>query len=126
MDGGVMDADLREDTGNFVQRGGELRVFCGVFRGEARDAAGGLGVIVIKKQRVAGSERGREDARVGAQNFAIEFFDGQVASHVFAQRAERVRQRRGAKAGMKFFGDGAAADNFAAFEHQGLNPPLAR
>ena len=53
IEGGVMEADLSEDAGNFCQRVGELRVFCGVFGGEARDAASGFGVIVVKKQRLA-------------------------------------------------------------------------
>src|SRR6202035_5374582 len=36
------------------------------------------------------------------------------------KRANGVRERRGAKAGMKFFGDGAAADKFPAFEDEWL------
>ena len=58
------------------------------------------------------------------QNFAIEFFDLQVAGNVGAQGAERVRKRRSAKTGMKFLGDGAAADHFAAFENERLESAL--
>ncbi len=101
------------------ERRSELRVFGGVFGRQARDAAGGLGVIVVEQQRLA-IQAGREDARIGAKNFAIEFFDLQVARNVGPQRTEGVGQRRGAEAGVKFFRDGAAADYFAAFENEGL------
>ena len=61
-----------------------------------------------------------EDARIGAQNFAIEFFELKIAGNVGAKRADGVRESGGAKAGMKFLGDRAAADHFAAFENERL------
>ncbi len=33
-------------------------------------------------------------------------------------------ERRGLEAGMKFLGDGATTDHFAAFEHEGLETAL--
>ncbi len=91
VDGGRRDGtQLREEAGDFFQRSGELRVFCGVFCGETRDAAGGLGDIVIEKQRLAVGARS-EDARIGAKNFAIEFFQLKIASNVSAKWPDRVR-----------------------------------
>jgi hypothetical protein len=51
---------------------------------------------------------------------ALKFLEPHVRSDIGAERADRVGERGGAKARMKFFGDGAATDEFAAFENQGL------
>jgi len=67
-----------------------------------------------------------KDARIGIENFTIEIIELQIACDIGAQRTERVRESGGAEAGMKFLGDGATADHFAAFEDEGLKPPLAR
>jgi hypothetical protein len=48
----------------------------------------------------------------------------QIAGNVSAERTESVRQGRSTEAGMKFLGDGAAADHFAAFEDEGLEATL--
>jgi len=39
---------------------------------------------------------------------------------------ESVRERGGPEAGIKFLGDGAAADHFSAFENERLEATLAR
>ena len=54
--------DLREDFGNLCEGVGEFRVVGGVFGGEMRDAAGGLGVIVVEKEWSAVGSRGRKRA----------------------------------------------------------------
>src|SRR5580698_3171896 len=59
--------DLAEDYGNFGEGFGEFGVGGGVFRGKARDAAGGLGVIIVKKERAAVGSRS-EDARIGIED----------------------------------------------------------
>jgi hypothetical protein len=50
----------------------------------------------------------------------IEFLELKVASDVGAERPERVGERGGSETGMELFGDGAAAEVFAAFEDGGL------
>src|SRR6267142_1280736 len=65
---------LRENPGNFFKGSCKFRVLFTVFRRNARDAASGLGYIVIKKQ-CAPIRRGRKHARVRPQNFAIKFLN---------------------------------------------------
>jgi hypothetical protein len=48
----------------------------------------------------------------------------QIDGNVGAKRAQRVRESRTAEAGMKFLGDGAAADHFAAFEDERFEAAL--
>ena len=115
--------NLAEDFGNFGDGFGKFRVVGGVFCGEAGDAAGGLGVIVVKKERAAVGRRG-EDARIGIEDLPILLVEAHVARDVGAERADGVRKCRGAIAGVKFFGDGAAADNFASFENDGFEAAL--
>src|SRR5258706_1328109 len=97
----------------------ELRIFCGVFGGEAGDAAGGFGVVVVEEERFA-IGRGSEEAGVGMHHVALEFLELHVRGDICAQRTDGVGERGGAEAGMEFFGDGAAADEFAALENEGL------
>src|SRR4029077_3374109 len=94
----------------------KLGVFCGVFRGETRDAAGGLAVAVVEEERFA-VRRGREEARIGMQDVPFVFFELHIRGDIGAEGTDGVRERGGAEAGMKFFGDGAAADEFAALEN---------
>ncbi len=115
--------DLAENFGNFGEGFGEFGVVGGVFRGEARDAAGGFGVIVVEEERAAVGRRS-EDARIGIEDLQILLVEAHVARDVGAKRADGVRERRGAIARVKFFGDGAAADNFAAFENDGFESAL--
>ena len=102
-----------------LERLGELGVFRSVFGGEARDATRGFGVVVVEEEGLA-VWRGSEEARIGMQQVALEFFELHVRSDVGSKRPDGVRECGGAKAGMKFFGDGAAADEFAALKDQGL------
>jgi hypothetical protein len=44
----------------------------------------------------------------------------EIASNVGTNRANGVRKSGGAEAGMKFLGDGAAADHFTAFKNERL------
>ncbi len=60
------------------------------------------------------------------EDFAFEFFDAQIAGNVGPQRAERVSERRGTEAGMKFLSDGPATDHFTAFEDQRLEAALRK
>src|SRR2546423_14455995 len=87
-----------------------------VFAGKARDAHGSFVVIVVEEQSFA-ITRGREHARIGMQHVAIESVQVHIRSDVRAQRANGVCERGSAKAGMKFFSDGAAADNFASLQN---------
>ena len=75
--------------------------------GVARDFGSGLGMVVIEEQRIA-IERGSENARIGAQNLAIELVKLEVTRYVGAKRTESVRKSRGTETGMKLLGDGAA------------------
>src|SRR6266849_3454850 len=100
-----------------LERLGELSIFRGVFGGEARDAAGGLGVVVVEEEGFA-VRRGSEEARIGMQEVALEFFELHVRSNIGAEGPDGVREGGSSKAGMEFFGDGAAADKFAALEDQ--------
>ena len=100
-----------------LERLGELSIFRGVFGGEARDAARGFGVVVVEEEGFA-VWRGSEEARIGMQEVALEFFELHVRSNIGTEGADGVREGGGSKAGMKFFGDGAAAYEFAALEDQ--------
>ena len=51
---------------------------------------------------------------------ALEFLELHVRGDVGTQRADGVGESGGAEAGMEFFGDGAATDEFAALENKGL------
>src|SRR5216684_1102173 len=94
-----------------------------ILGGNIGDAASGFGVLVPKEKRLSVG-RGREDARAGIENFATKFFDLHVARDLCAKRAEGMGKRGGLEAGMKFLGDGAAADHFAAFEDKRLEAAL--
>ena len=94
---------------------GEIGIFRGVFGGEAGDAAGGFGVVVVKEEGFA-IGRGSEEAWVGMDDMALVFFELHVRGDVAAKRTDGVREGGGAKTGGEFFGDGAAADKFAALE----------
>src|SRR6266403_2794117 len=101
----------------------ELGIFRGVFGGEAGDAAGGFGVIVVEEERFAIDRRG-EEAGVGMQHVTVVFLKLHVGRDVGAQRADGVRESGGAEAGMEFLSDGAAADEFAALENERLEAAL--
>src|SRR6266853_2014150 len=68
--------------------------------------------------------RRRKGARIRIENFTIEIIELKIAGNVSTERAERVCESRGAEAGMKFLGDGSAADHFAAFEDERLEATL--
>src|SRR5579859_2556331 len=108
-----------------IERFGELRVPRGILCGDAGDFGGSFSVIVIKEKRIA-FERGGEDAGIGAKNLTIEFVELEVAGDVGAKRADRVRKRGRVETGMKFFGDGAAADHFAALQNDRLKAALGQ
>src|SRR5882762_5340341 len=98
---------------------GELGIFCSIFGRETSDATGGFGVIVVEEERFA-IGRGSEEARVGMQHVALISFELHICSDVSAQRTDGVGESGGAEAGMKFFGNGAAADELAAFQDERL------
>src|SRR5580700_3666317 len=106
-----------------IERFGELRVLPGVFFGEAGNFGGSSGVVVIEEKRLA-IGRGSEHTRIGAENFAIEFVEVEIAGNVRAKRAYGVRKCGSVEAGMEFFRDGAAANHFAAFENKRLESAL--
>src|SRR5260370_33217555 len=54
------------------------------------------------------------------EHVALELLELHVRGNIGAERTDGVRERRSAKAGMKFLGDGAAADKFAALEDERL------
>jgi len=107
--------ELVQNREEMFERFGELSVLSGVFRGEACDAAGGFGVVVVEEEGFAIGRRS-EETRVGMHDVALEFFELHVRGDIGAKGADGVGERGGAEAGMKFFGDGAAADEFAALE----------
>ena len=93
----------------------EFRILCGVFGGETSDAAGGFGVIVVEEERFA-VVRGSKEARIGMGHVALKFFELHVRGDIGTKRADGVGERGSAKTGVKFLGDGTAADEFAALE----------
>src|ERR1700689_69323 len=115
--------DLAENFGDFGKGFGEFRVFGGVFCGETRDTAGGFGVVVVEEERATVGRRS-EDARIGIKDLQILLVEAHVARDVGAKRTDGVRERRGAIARVKFFGDGTAADDFAAFKNDGFESAL--
>lgn len=120
IDGGWRDGnEFAENGEKTIERFRELRVFCGVFGGEAGDAGGGFSGAIVEEERFAIGTRS-EDAGIGAENFAIEFLEVEIAGDIGAKRAQGVRKSGRVEAGMKFLGDGAAADHFAAFENERL------
>ena len=98
---------------------GELGIFCSIFGRETSDATGGFGVIVVEEERFA-IGRGSKDARVGMQHVTLISLELHICGDVSAQRTDGVRESGCAKAGMEFFGNGAAADELAALENEGL------
>ena len=102
-----------------IERFSEFRVLCGVLFGVARDFGSGPGMVIIKEKRIA-IERRSENARIGAQNLAIELVKLQVARYIGSKRTESVRKSRGAEAGMKLLGIALAANYFPAFENDRL------
>jgi hypothetical protein len=124
VNGGRRDGnEFTENREKMIERFGELRVLRGVFFGVPSNFGGGFGVVVIEEKRPA-IGRGSKDARIGTENFAIEFVELEITSDIGAERADGMRECRSAKARMKFFGDGAAADHFAAFENQRFESAL--
>ncbi len=97
----------------------KFKVFGGILGGKTRDAAGGFGIVIPKKKRLAIGRRG-EDTRAGIEDFATQLFDLHVPRDFCAKRAKGMGKRGGLEAGMKFLGDGATTDHFAAFEDEGL------
>src|SRR5580704_2607518 len=102
-----------------IERFGELCVLCGVFFGETGNFGGSSGVVIIEEKRLA-IGRGSEDARIGAENFAIEFVEVEIPGNVRSKRAYGVRKCGSVEAGMEFFRDSAAANHLAAFENKRL------
>jgi len=100
-----------------------LGVLGGVLGGDAGNFGGGFGNVVVEEERLAVRRRSK-DARIGIENFTIEIIELQIARDIGAERTERVCESGGAEAGMKFLGDGATADHFAAFEDEGLEATL--
>jgi hypothetical protein len=87
----------------------------------ASNFGGSLAVVAIEEKRFTVG-RGSKDAGIGAENFAIEFMELEVAGDVGAKRANGVRKSGSVEAGMKFFGDGAAPGHFTTFENERLEP----
>ena len=117
--------NLPKNFGEGLERPGELRVFRGVLFRKARDTRCGFSGVVIKNQRFA-IRCGSKNSRIGRKDLAIKLFELHVERNIRAKRTERMRERRSAKAGMKFFGDGAAAHHFAALENERLEAALSQ
>ena len=82
----------------------------------AIDLRGFVFVLIERKRATVGRERG--DASLRRDQPQAVFFQLHVADDVWANRAGGVRQRGAAEAGMKFIGDGGAADLGAALEDE--------
>src|SRR5580658_227358 len=118
INGGRCDRNkFANNAEKMIERFGKLCVFRCVFFRVSGNFGGSLGVVVIEEKRLAVG-RGSKDPRIRAQNFAIEFMKLQVTCNVGAKRSDRVRKSRSVKPWMKFLGDGAAADHFAALQNE--------
>src|SRR6266704_2111925 len=115
--------ELVEDSREMIESVREFNVFDGILGGNTRNTASGLGVIVPEEKRVAIGCGGKY-ARAGIEYFAIEFFNLHVARDLYAKRAEGMGECGSFEAGIKFLGDGAATDHFAAFEDEWLETTL--
>src|SRR5260370_1037473 len=104
---------LAKNGEEFREGVGKFGVLAGVFGGEPRDAAGGFGGIVVEEEGLAVG-RGGEEARIGMEHVALELLELHVHGDIGAERADGVREGGSAKAGVKFLGDGAAADEHYA------------
>jgi len=120
-----VEAEFEAYERKVIESGGEFDIACAFLHGEMRKSGGGFAVVVVKEEAAAVLRRS-EEARLGLNDVEIESFELQVASDVSAERSERVRKRGGPKAGMKFLGDGAAAEIFAAFEDGGLEAAFGK
>src|SRR5580704_7480367 len=111
--------NLREDLCDFLERRGEFCIALRIFSGKASDPTGGLGMIVVKKQRPpVGSWCA--NARVRIQHLEPVLVEPHLTRDVRAKRPSGVRERRSVKSRMKFLGNRSAADDFAALQHQRL------
>src|SRR5580700_8095139 len=111
--------NVGENCCNFFESSGKLRVVRGVLRGEAGDAAGRLGVIIVEEQSPAVGS-GREDAWVRIQHLKFMLVQAHLARDVSTKRARGMRERGSVEARMKFFGNCTATNDFTAFQDQRL------
>jgi len=117
--------NFRDYFADLSQRLLELGIFRGIFLREGGDGRRGFVFVLVERKRASvGRERG--DTGLGCDVPQAMFFKLHVADNVWTNRTSGVRQRGTAEAGMKFIGDGGAADLRPALEARGLNPALAR
>jgi hypothetical protein len=98
---------------------GEFEIFCAVFLGEVINLAGGGRGIGVQHEGAA-IEGGREHAHGRFEFFQAVARELHVLDNGGEQRAAGVRYGGTFEAGMKFLGDGGAADDRPAFEDEGL------
>ena len=103
----------------FAERFFELGIFGRIFLREGGDCLRGFVFVLIQRKRAAiGRERG--DASLWRDEPQAVFFQLHVADDIRTNRTGGVSERGAAEAGMKFIGDGCAADLGAAFEDERL------
>ncbi len=96
-----------------------LRQVLGVLRGELAHFAMGQ-FLVGPHHQIAAVGKRRERRRAARQHLEAVLLQFQVADDLRPQQAVDVGGRGDLEAGPDFFGDAAAADDFAAFQHQGF------
>ena len=95
------------------------RVDFGIVRGELGDFGERFGAVLPHEEMAAVGEGGEEGGIFGVHPVA-EARELQIAHDAFLHQAGEVGGGGDAIARPDFFGDGAAADQFAPFEHQHL------
>jgi len=111
--------NFRDYFADLSQRLLELGIFRGIFLREGGDGRRGFVFVLVERKRASvGRERG--DTGLGCDVPQAMFFKLHVADNVWTNRTSGVRQRGTAEAGMKFIGDGGAADLRPALEGERL------
>ncbi len=106
---------FRDYFADLSQRFFELGILGRIFLREGGDRLRGFVFVLIeRKGATIGRERG--DAGLRRDEPQAVFFQLHVADDVWTNGAGGVSERRATEAGMKFIGDGSAADLRPAFE----------
>ena len=110
---------MLDDSGSARETFGEIGVAGGVLGGEFLDVGDGALRVGVKRERAA-IGIGRENAHRRFQFLQTVARELHVFQDGRERRASGMRDGGTAETGMKFFGDGAAADDLAAFENERL------
>ena len=114
--GGVVSSSDSATIAEFFQMRFVARIRFGIVLRELGDLGQRLRAILPHEQ-VAPIGEGREERGVLGVDAIAEAFQLQIAHDFFLHQAREIGRRRNAVAGPDFFGDGAAAHQFAGFEN---------